>query len=108
MIFKQEIKNHCHFNYCHDRGLCYIETSPLICRANQWTGFYMIRTSVMKELSPFFPGPASNEIEILREIIYDEENRGRLMHERMLKKNYTYLGFKEYQRITFGRQPFLQ
>ena len=27
-----------------------IETSPLICRANQWTGYYMIGTSVMKEL----------------------------------------------------------
>ena len=27
-----------------------IETSPLICRANQKTGFYMIGTSVMKEL----------------------------------------------------------
>ena len=23
---------------------------PIICRANQWTGFYMIGTSVMKEL----------------------------------------------------------
>ena len=28
----------------------YTETSPLICRENQWTGFYMIRTSVIKEL----------------------------------------------------------
>ena len=27
-----------------------METSPLICRANQWTGFYMIGASVMKEL----------------------------------------------------------
>ena len=27
-----------------------IETSPLIWRANQWTGFYIIETSVMKEL----------------------------------------------------------
>ena len=26
------------------------ETSPLVCFANQWTGFYMIRISVMKEL----------------------------------------------------------
>ena len=25
------------------------EISPLICRANKWTGFYMIGTSVMKE-----------------------------------------------------------
>ena len=28
----------------------YIETSPLICKANQWTGFYMIGTSIMKVL----------------------------------------------------------
>ena len=34
----------------HDGGRHHIETSPLICRANQWTGFYMIWTSVMKEL----------------------------------------------------------
>ena len=26
------------------------ETSPLICRTNQWIGFYMIETFVMKEL----------------------------------------------------------
>ena len=35
----------------HDEGSYYIETSPLIYRANQWTGFYMIGTSVMKELN---------------------------------------------------------
>ena len=28
-----------------------IETSPLICSSNQWTGFYMITASVMKELN---------------------------------------------------------
>ena len=28
-----------------------LETSPLICSANQWTIFYMIGTSVMKELT---------------------------------------------------------
>ena len=28
----------------------HIETGLLICRANQWTGFYMIGTSIMKEL----------------------------------------------------------
>ena len=37
----------CHF---HDGGSYHIETSPLICRANEWTGFYMIGTSAMKEL----------------------------------------------------------
>ena len=29
----------------------HIETSPLIYSANQWTGFYMIRPTVMKELN---------------------------------------------------------
>ena len=34
----------------HDGGRCHIETSSLICRANQWTGLYMITASVMKGL----------------------------------------------------------
>ena len=34
----------------HDGGRYRIEISPLICRANQWTGFYIITVSVMKEL----------------------------------------------------------
>ena len=33
------------------RPLSYIETSPLICRANQWTCFYIITASVLKELN---------------------------------------------------------
>ena len=32
-------------------GPYHIETSPLIFRANESTGFYMIGTSVMKELN---------------------------------------------------------
>ena len=28
-----------------------METSPLICGANQWTGFYMITASVLKGLN---------------------------------------------------------
>ena len=28
-----------------------METSPFICSANQWTGFYMILASVMKGLN---------------------------------------------------------
>ena len=28
-----------------------METSPLICSENQWTGFYMIKASVIKELT---------------------------------------------------------
>ena len=38
------------FNF-HDGGRYHIETSPLICSANQWTGFYLISASVVKELS---------------------------------------------------------
>ena len=34
----------------HDGGRYHIETNPLICRANQWTGSYMISAFVMKEL----------------------------------------------------------
>ena len=30
-----------------------METSPMICSANQWADFYMIGTSVIKELSNF-------------------------------------------------------
>ena len=37
----------------HDGGPNHIETSPLISRANQWAGFYIIRISAMKELSYF-------------------------------------------------------
>ena len=34
----------------HDRCTYHMETSLLICRANQWAGFYMVGTSIMKEL----------------------------------------------------------
>ena len=34
----------------NDGGPCRIETSPSNYTANQWTGFYMIRTTFMTEL----------------------------------------------------------
>ena len=34
----------------HDGRPYHVETNPLICKANQWTGFYMIGTSVMNDL----------------------------------------------------------
>ena len=40
-----------YFNSSHDGGPYHIETSPLICSANQWTGFCMLGTSVMNELN---------------------------------------------------------
>ena len=35
------------FQLFHDGGPCHIETSPLISRTNQWTGFYLIGTFVL-------------------------------------------------------------
>ena len=34
----------------YDGRLYHIETGPLICATNQWTVFYMMVTSIMKEL----------------------------------------------------------
>ena len=45
------------FNY-------HIETSPLICSANQWTGFYMISASVMKGLNVKMLGQCKKQINI--------------------------------------------
>ena len=39
------------FQLFHDESCYHIKTSPLICAANQWTGFYMITVFVMKELN---------------------------------------------------------
>ena len=39
----------------HNRGPYHIETNPLICSANQWTGFYMIGSCVIKELRGLNP-----------------------------------------------------
>ena len=54
-IQNQNIHNYNDFFYqviqpFHDGDRYHIETSPLICGANQWTGFYMITISVMKGL----------------------------------------------------------
>ena len=46
----------CHHQLLHDVESYHIETSLLICRANQWTCFYKIGTSVMKELK-FYESP---------------------------------------------------
>ena len=34
----------------HDGSSYHVETSPLICSVNQWTGFYMIGNLIKKEL----------------------------------------------------------
>ena len=41
----------------HEEGPYHTETSPLFCSANQWTGFYLIGTFVMKELKAAAPAP---------------------------------------------------
>ena len=38
-----------------DGGRYHIETNPLICSANQWTGFYMITGPVLKKLKDLQP-----------------------------------------------------
>ena len=38
----------------HGGGTYHIESSPFIFRANQWTGFFMIETSIMKVLNQHF------------------------------------------------------
>ena len=38
------------FNF-HEGGPYQIETSPLVCSKNQWTGFYMTETSTVTVLS---------------------------------------------------------
>ena len=48
-----EISLYIAINLCNG-GPCHTEISPLICFTNQWTGFYMIGTSVKKELMPVF------------------------------------------------------
>ena len=40
----------------HDWGPYHIEVRPLICSANQWTGFYMTEAFVMKELMTILRG----------------------------------------------------
>ena len=42
--------------FFYERGPHNVEASQLIYRANQWNGFYMIRTSVMSELMSFCRG----------------------------------------------------
>ena len=41
----------CVASFFHDGRHYHIETAALICKSNQWTGFYIIETSLMKELS---------------------------------------------------------
>ena len=44
---KQSYNFNCNF---YEKAFYHIETSPLIRRANQWTGFYIIGASVIKKL----------------------------------------------------------
>ena len=51
-------------------GPYHMETSQLICKANQWTGFYMIRTSVMKVFIDWEKNPSwRNWVLLLRKIV---------------------------------------
>ena len=52
-MIKLNIKQESRVALTLDGGRYHIETSPLICRANQWIGFYMITASAMKELTQY-------------------------------------------------------
>ena len=76
------------YHLFHDGGPYHINTSPLICRANQWTGFYMIGTSVMKGLIMVNQAHANNSMFIFANIdtgsntwnlfkVNDKNNSGR-------------------------------
>ena len=57
-----------------DGGPYHIETSPLICTANQWTGFCMIGTSVMKKLNSIFDiNLAKNILRSINKLVTDRE-----------------------------------
>ena len=43
-----------------------METNPLICSVNLWTGFYMVGTFVMKELQGNFNGKLLTEKKFAR------------------------------------------
>ena len=59
----QDSNNHCYLafddnvwavlNSFMTEAVVIIETTPLTCSENQWTGFYMIMASIMKELKCF-------------------------------------------------------
>ena len=47
-----------------------MESSPLICPANQWTGFYMISASVMKGLNKLLTESNLFSTEFTTELIF--------------------------------------
>ena len=47
----EKMKKYIRNELFHDGVPCHIESSPLVCSENQWTGFYMIGTSIMKEIN---------------------------------------------------------
>ena len=54
----------------HDGGRYHKETSPLIYSENQWTGFYMITASAMKELIDIGPSDLSIPSNLEKEDFY--------------------------------------
>ena len=52
----------------HDGSPYHTETSPVICFANQWTGFYVIGTTVMKALKTKIIAMAFSSSELLKRV----------------------------------------
>ena len=58
----------------HDAGCYHIETGPLICSANQWTGFYMITSSVLKGSTKYV------EIQVHMQMLFKTIKIGNMTH----------------------------
>ena len=65
-----QIVNSCRVFHSFMTGLYPLETSPLICCANQWAAFYMITTSVMKSWLLFFYSFRTDILKITFTFIY--------------------------------------
>ena len=82
----------------HDRGLYHVGTSPLICRADQWTGFYIITASIMKELKAH--SSLTSKAFRFRESKL-EFSVLRLWKSSLIDYGYQKLTWKKVQKITF-------
>ena len=76
----------------HDAGPYHIETSTLICSLNQWTGFYMIRTSDMKELKKLL-----KKLVYMKQLIFTDLTAA--PNDRVLLNFYSIKGGKSTQKL---------
>ena len=81
--------------------LTIIETSPLICSANQWTGFYMIGTSVMKELRNEKSNVCKNMLYMVKKAVLSRSSRPEMFCKIGALKNFAKFTGKHLCQILF-------